>query len=129
MRRRWGALLAVPMLTAACASPHPAAGPAPPAPPVSTAPALVRASDVAAPLPAAAPAASPTPSRALFETSVKPILVSNCMPCHFTGGKMYATLPFDDPAVVAARYAGVLRRIKNAEQKAALESWLSGTRE
>ena len=122
-------MLAVTMLAAACASPHPAAGPAPPAPLVSTAPAPVRASDVAAPLPAAAPAAPPTPSRALFETSIKPILVLNCMPCHFTGGKMYATLPFDDPAVVAVRSAGVLRRIKDAGQKAALESWLQGTHE
>jgi hypothetical protein len=30
-----------------------------------------------------------------FAKDVRPILEHRCQPCHFTGGKMYARLPFD----------------------------------
>ena len=30
-----------------------------------------------------------------FTSQIQPILVKNCSPCHFTGGKMYERMPFD----------------------------------
>jgi len=102
---------ALAILGAACASARRASAPAPsPLPPPTMAPAASDASS----------------SAALFEASVKPILVSSCMPCHFPGGKMYASLPFDDPSVVASHSEGVLRRIKDPEKREALEGWLRG---
>ncbi len=41
---------------------------------------------------------------------------------------MYARLPFDDPTTVASHSGGILRRIKDPENKKALEAWLA-TRE
>ena len=37
---------------------------------------------------------------------------------------MYERLPFDDPEVVASHHEGVARRLKEPEEKAALERWL-----
>ncbi len=38
---------------------------------------------------------------------------------------MYTSLPFDDPATVAGHSEGVLRRIKDPDNKKALDAWLS----
>src|SRR5262245_44113874 len=35
-----------------------------------------------------------------FDTQLKPMLQSTCMPCHFSGGQMYERLPFDKPATI-----------------------------
>jgi hypothetical protein len=76
------------------------------------------------------PASIPAPSAALhdsdavFDDTVKPILVSSCIPCHFPGGKMYGSIPFDDPSVVASHAEGILRRIKAPEKREPLERWL-----
>src|SRR5687768_13180664 len=32
-----------------------------------------------------------------FDSEIKPILQSKCMPCHFSGGVQYEKLPFDRP--------------------------------
>src|SRR5262245_22438107 len=98
----WRAAVVVAALGAACATPRPAAAPAP----------------------APAPAPAATDSGAVFEGTIKPILVSSCMPCHFPGGKMYSTMPFDDSKVVASHSEGILRRIKAPEKREPLESWL-----
>ena len=37
-------------------------------------------------------------TRVDFDTQLKPIFKSKCMPCHFEGGQMYDRLPFDKPA-------------------------------
>ncbi len=74
---------------------------------------------------AGAPAAPlPTPTPDLFATTVRPVLVAHCAPCHEPGGKLYEKLPFDDAAVVAAHRAGVLKRLKG-EDRAAVERWLA----
>ncbi len=81
---------------------------------------------VAAPTVAAAPAppADPTPSADLFASSVRPVLLAHCAPCHEPGGKLYEKLPFDDAAVVASHSAGVLKRLKG-ENREAVEKWLA----
>ncbi len=74
----------------------------------------------------AVPIPSPTPesSRALFERSIRPILVRKCAPCHEPGGQMYARLPFDDPLVVSSHSEGLAKRLKG-EDREALERWLA----
>ncbi|HEY5772713.1 MAG TPA: hypothetical protein VIS75_08790 [Chitinophagaceae bacterium] len=50
-----------------------------------------------------------------FASQVQPILVKNCSPCHFTGGKMYERMPFDKDTTIINHQAGILRRIKGEE--------------
>ena len=50
-----------------------------------------------------------------FASQVQPILVKNCSPCHFTGGKMYERMPFDKDTTVINHQAGILKRIKGEE--------------
>ena len=50
-----------------------------------------------------------------FAGQIQPILVKNCSPCHFTGGKMYERMPFDKDTTIMNQQAGILRRIKGEE--------------
>lgn len=50
-----------------------------------------------------------------FVIQVQPILVKNCSPCHFTGGKMYARMPFDKDTTIINHEKGILKRIKGDE--------------
>lgn len=50
-----------------------------------------------------------------FPTQVQPILVKNCSPCHFTGGKMYEKMPFDKDTTILNHQAGILKRIKGED--------------
>ena len=50
-----------------------------------------------------------------FASQIQPILVKNCSPCHFTGGKMYERMPFDEDTTIINHQAGILRRIKVEE--------------
>jgi hypothetical protein len=50
-----------------------------------------------------------------FSSQIEPILVKNCSPCHFTGGKMYERMPFDKDTTIINHEAGVLKRIKGEE--------------
>ena len=47
-----------------------------------------------------------------FTTRIQPIMVKNCSPCHFTGGKMYERMPFDKDTTIINHEAGILKRIK-----------------
>ena len=60
-----------------------------------------------------------------FRSSVRPVLLARCSPCHEPGGKMYARLPFDDPKVVAENSTAMMRRLKG-DDRAALERWVAG---
>src|SRR4030095_9625768 len=60
-----------------------------------------------------------------FEKEIKPILIKNCSPCHFPGGKMYARLPFDPDTTIVNHSASVLKRIKNAEENALIKEFIS----
>ena len=50
-----------------------------------------------------------------FSSQIQPILVKNCSPCHFTGGKMYERMPFDKDTTIINHEAGILKRIKGEE--------------
>ncbi|HJS54728.1 MAG TPA: hypothetical protein VJ765_09300 [Chitinophagaceae bacterium] len=50
-----------------------------------------------------------------FTSQVQPILVKNCSPCHFSGGKMYEKMPFDKDTTIINHEKGILKRIKGDE--------------
>jgi|SRR5687767_2703539 len=50
-----------------------------------------------------------------FTNQIQPILVKNCSPCHFNGGKMYERMPFDKDTTIIKLEAGILKRIKGEE--------------
>jgi len=69
-------------------------------------------------------AAAPPSKDAVFKSEIRPILAAHCAPCHEPGGRMYARLPFDDPAVLSSHEPGVKKRLKGDDLKA-FESWLA----
>lgn len=75
--------------------------------------------EIAAPAPPA-----PTPPADAFRGAVQPMLARRCGPCHAPGGKMYGTMPFDDPGVVRSHEDGILRRIKEPADRDPLIAWL-----
>ena len=101
----------VALLFASCA---PARSPAPQA---KTRPAAIRAS---APVPTLA-ALRPVS----FETQIRPILEKRCQPCHFTGGKMYARMPFDRPQTIRTLGEKMFTRIKDSKEQAVLRAFLA----
>lgn len=60
-----------------------------------------------------------------FEKEIKPILIKNCSPCHFPGGKMYDRLPFDKDTTIVNHSASVLKRIKNDEENTLIKEFIA----
>jgi hypothetical protein len=60
-----------------------------------------------------------------FDTQVKPIFKSKCMPCHFSGGQMYDRLPFDKPATIRKLGHRLFTRIKQEDEKRLIEEFLT----
>ena len=50
-----------------------------------------------------------------FIKQIQPIMIKNCSPCHFTGGKMYDRMPFDKDTTIINHENGILKRIKGDE--------------
>jgi len=63
-----------------------------------------------------------------FEKEIKPILIKNCSPCHFPGGKMYGRLPFDQDTTIVHHSISVLKRIKNEEENALIREFIGQTK-
>ncbi|HEY6976932.1 MAG TPA: hypothetical protein VH396_11635 [Chitinophagaceae bacterium] len=59
-----------------------------------------------------------------FTAQIKPIFVSHCSPCHFTGGKMYGRLPFDKDTTIVGHEEAVLRRIKDEKENALIKQYI-----
>jgi hypothetical protein len=68
---------------------------------------------------------SASKARVDFDTQLKPIFQSKCMPCHFSGGQMYDRLPFDKPATIRKLGTRLFTRIKDEEQRHLIEDFLS----
>jgi len=62
-----------------------------------------------------------------FEEEIRPILQSRCSPCHFTGGKMYERLPFDEGETILNNSAGILRRIKDETEAKKIRDFVENT--
>lgn len=78
---------------------------------------------------ASAPAAVATSSSEKhpvdFDTQVKPIFKSKCMPCHFSGGQMYDRLPFDKPETIRKLGTRLFTRIKEDNDRRLIEEFLT----
>ena|ERR1044071_8084564 len=68
---------------------------------------------------------SSKPPRVDFDSQVKPILQSKCMPCHFNGGKMYESLPFDRPETIRKLGAKLFTRINDENHRRVINDFLA----
>lgn len=71
--------------------------------------------------------ASTAKARVDFETQLKPIFKSKCMPCHFSGGQMYDRLPFDKPDTIRKLGTKLFTRIKEENERRLIEDFLAQT--
>ena len=69
--------------------------------------------------------ASAAKARVDFDTQLKPIFQSKCMPCHFSGGQMYEQLPFDKPATIRKLGTRLFTRIKEENDRRMIEDFLT----
>jgi hypothetical protein len=60
-----------------------------------------------------------------FSTQIKPILEARCQPCHFSGGKVYAQIPFDRPETVKTLGTKLFTRIKDENQRQMIRDFLA----
>src|SRR5215510_1819556 len=60
-----------------------------------------------------------------FETEVKPILQSRCMPCHFQGGKVYDKMPFDKPETITRLGTKLFTRITEEKPREVIRAYLA----
>lgn len=58
-----------------------------------------------------------------FTNQVQPILVKECSPCHFTGGKMYERMPFDKDTTIVNHEKGILKRF-NGDDKTVIKAFI-----
>ena len=72
----------------------------------------------------AKPVTITTNARIDFDTQLKPIFQSKCMPCHFNGGTVYDRLPFDNPATIRKLGTRLFTRIKDEQDRKLIEDFL-----
>jgi hypothetical protein len=71
------------------------------------------------------PVSATAKARVDFETQLKPIFKSKCMPCHFSGGQMYERLPFDKPETIRKLGTRLFTRIKEENDRRLIEDFLT----
>jgi|ERR1043166_8387930 hypothetical protein len=86
---------------------------------------LVESGNITKPARTVEPAS--TKARVDFETQLKPIFQSKCMPCHFAGGKVYERLPFDKPETIRKLGTKLFTRIKDEKDRRLIEDFLAQT--
>jgi hypothetical protein len=70
-------------------------------------------------------ASSARKARVDFDTQLKPIFKSKCMPCHFSGGQMYDRLPFDRPETIRKLGVKLFTRIKEPQDRQLIDDFLT----
>src|SRR5262245_59138305 len=75
--------------------------------------------------PAKASAEATPKARVDFESKLKPIFKSKCMPCHFSGGKVYDRMPFDKPETIRKLGTKLFTRIKEENDRRLIEDFLT----
>jgi len=60
-----------------------------------------------------------------FTTQIKPIFEARCQPCHFNGGKVYATLPFDGTETIKKLGTKLFTRIKDEKEQQLIRQFLA----
>jgi hypothetical protein len=64
-------------------------------------------------------------SRVDFNSQIKPIFQSRCMPCHFSGGTMYERLPFDRPETIKKLGPKLFTRIQDENHRRLIREFLA----
>jgi hypothetical protein len=72
-----------------------------------------------------APVSATTTARVDFPTQIKPMLEAKCQPCHFSGGKVYAKMPFDRPETIKTMGTKLFTRIKNENERQLIRDFLA----
>jgi len=72
-----------------------------------------------------APVSSTTTARVDFPTQIKPMLEAKCQPCHFSGGKVYAKMPFDRPETIKTMGTKLFTRIKDENERRLIRDFLA----
>lgn len=60
-----------------------------------------------------------------FATQIKPLLEPKCQPCHFSGGKVYASMPFDRAETIKTLGTKLFTRIKDENQRQLIREFLA----
>lgn len=60
-----------------------------------------------------------------FPTQIKPILEARCQPCHFSGGKVYAKMPFDRGETIKTLGTKLFTRIKDENERQLIRDFLA----
>jgi hypothetical protein len=72
-----------------------------------------------------APVPTTTTARVDFPTQIKPMLEAKCQPCHFSGGKVYAKMPFDRPETIKTMGTKLFTRIKDENERRLIRDFLA----
>ena len=60
-----------------------------------------------------------------FTTQIKPIFEAKCQPCHFSGGKVYARMPFDRAETIKTLNTKLFTRIKDEKERQMIRDFLA----
>jgi hypothetical protein len=71
------------------------------------------------------PASTTATARVDFPTQIKPMLEAKCQPCHFSGGKVYAKMPFDRPETIKTMGTKLFTRIKDENERQLIRDFLA----
>jgi hypothetical protein len=71
------------------------------------------------------PVSANTTSTVDFSTQIKPMLEAKCQPCHFSGGKVYAKMPFDRPETIKTMGTKLFTRIKDENERKLIRDFLA----
>ncbi|MDQ2936721.1 MAG: hypothetical protein M3R67_04355 [Acidobacteriota bacterium] len=66
-----------------------------------------------------------TTNKVDFATQIRPILESRCMPCHFSGGKVYQRMPFDRPETIKTLGTKLFTRLKDENERRVIRDFLA----
>ena len=72
-----------------------------------------------------APVSTTNTARVDFPTQIKPMLEAKCQPCHFSGGKVYAKMPFDRPETIKTMGTKLFTRIKDENERRLIRDFLA----
>lgn len=72
-----------------------------------------------------APPSTTATARVDFPTQIKPMLEAKCQPCHFSGGKVYAKMPFDRPETIKTMGTKLFTRIKDENERQLIRDFLA----
>ena len=65
------------------------------------------------------------PTKVDFASQIRPILEARCQPCHFSGGKVYAKMPFDRPDTIRTLGTKLFTRIKDENERRLIRDFLA----